>query len=98
MKSRLSLLSASQGIDRAVLWKSEGKNCAWLPILQLLASECLVEQSKDLVDVQRDVFEIESSDVLLTLLEQIVDLEVHFENCLFATFVMQCDKEGAGCR
>ena len=61
--------------------------------LELLASESLVEEREDLVYVQRDVFEIESSNVFLPLFEQIIDLEVHLENRLLAAFVMQRDQE-----
>lgn len=44
--------------------------CAMSPcmfVLVLLSAEGLVQQSQDLVDVQRNVFEIECGDVLLTL-------------------------------
>lgn len=57
----------------------------------LLSSEPLVEQGQDLGDVELDIFEIEGLLVVLLHFEQIIELEVEFEQPSIAAWQWSTD-------
>ena len=57
--------------------------------------DVLVQQRKDLVDVEADILHVERVDTLLLLFEEVVDLEVHLENRLLSSFAVGGQKKGA---
>ena len=58
----------------------------------------LFQEAQYLGDVKLHILEVEKVLVVLLLLQKVVDLEVHLQDSLFTTFVMERDDEGSRCR